>query len=148
MGKPRRTASRPETRRSRTRAATIPATTNRPVPDRWWAPLAAAARRLPPEKRAAALSRLASAVAERGAGNEAGALALDAWRAAGGAGDAEAARNARALLRLWTPRYHADVATDPARLAAWDAALVATVRPGMRVLDIGTGCGILAMMAA
>ena len=37
---------------------------------------------------------------------------------------------------------------DEARNAAYDAALRRAVTPGMRVLEIGTGSGLLAMMAA
>lgn len=37
---------------------------------------------------------------------------------------------------------------DPARLAAYERALTAVLRPGMRVLDLGAGTGVFAMIAA
>jgi protein arginine N-methyltransferase 7 len=46
------------------------------------------------------------------------------------------------------PEWHAAIANDQARLAAYDAALRRAVKPGDCVLEIGTGSGILAMMAA
>jgi len=44
--------------------------------------------------------------------------------------------------------YHAGLLSDPARLQAYDRALAALVEPGDVVLDVGTGTGILAMLAA
>jgi type III protein arginine methyltransferase len=46
------------------------------------------------------------------------------------------------------PEWHAAIANDGPRLAAYDAALRRAVKPGDCVLEIGTGSGILAMMAA
>jgi type II protein arginine methyltransferase len=46
------------------------------------------------------------------------------------------------------PEWHAAIANDHARLAAYDAALRRAINPGDCVLEIGTGSGILAMMAA
>ena len=46
------------------------------------------------------------------------------------------------------PEWHAAIANDHARLAAYDAALRRAIKPGDCVLEIGTGSGILAMMAA
>jgi type III protein arginine methyltransferase len=46
------------------------------------------------------------------------------------------------------PEWHASIANDLPRNAAYDAALRRAIKPGDRVLEIGTGSGILAMMAA
>jgi len=43
---------------------------------------------------------------------------------------------------------HRLMLADPVRMDAYEAAITAQVRPGMRVLDLGTGTGILAMWAA
>ena len=57
-----------------------------------------------------------------------------------------------ALLREFTstgvPKWHLSIVRDAVRNAAYDAALRRAVKPGMRVLEIGTGSAILAMMAA
>ncbi len=46
------------------------------------------------------------------------------------------------------PGWHLPMLADPVRNDAFEAAINATVRPGDVVLDIGTGSGLLAMMAA
>ena len=55
---------------------------------------------------------------------------------------------ARCLLGSLLPGYHVPMMNDARRNAAWDAALCAAVRPGMLVFEIGTGAGMLALMAA
>lgn len=46
------------------------------------------------------------------------------------------------------PDWHFNMVNDEARNAAFAAAIAATVKPGDRVLEIGTGSGLLAMLAA
>ncbi|WP_044561687.1 50S ribosomal protein L11 methyltransferase, partial [Azospirillum sp. B4] len=46
------------------------------------------------------------------------------------------------------PRWHLPMMNDTERNAAYEAAITAAVRPGDIVLEIGTGSGLLAMMAA
>jgi type II protein arginine methyltransferase len=63
-------------------------------------------------------------------------------------GDPRTVARCRRLLHSLVPRYHIAMMNDARRNAAWDAALRAAIRPGMHVLEIGTGAGILALMAA
>lgn len=52
------------------------------------------------------------------------------------------------LLSGMIPGWHLPMLADAARNDAYDAAIRKAVKPGMIVLDIGTGSGLLAMMAA
>jgi len=52
------------------------------------------------------------------------------------------------LLSGLIPGWHFPMLADAARNDAFDAALRKAVKPGMTVLDIGTGSGLLALMAA
>jgi SAM-dependent methyltransferase len=73
-------------------------------------------------------------------------LAHQALREA--SGDTDVEMRARALLGSLLPGYHPRMMNDARRNQAWDRVLRRAVRPGMRVLEIGTGVGMLALMAA
>lgn len=55
---------------------------------------------------------------------------------------------ARRFVACTVPHWHFGLVRDRARNKAYEAALRAAIRPGMHVLEIGTGTGLLAMMAA
>lgn len=62
--------------------------------------------------------------------------------------DPEVAVLAAEVLCIDIPTWHFSIVRDVARNTAYDTALRRAVKPGMRVLDIGAGTGLLAMMAA
>jgi Ribosomal protein L11 methyltransferase (PrmA) len=62
--------------------------------------------------------------------------------------DARVVARGRAVLAALISGYHVPMMNDARRNAAWDKALRRAIRPGMHVFEIGTGAGMLAMMAA
>jgi type II protein arginine methyltransferase len=64
------------------------------------------------------------------------------------AGDGNAGTLAGQLLSDSVPRWHFNLLRDTARNQAYEDAIRRAVTPGCLVLEIGTGSGILAMMAA
>lgn len=62
--------------------------------------------------------------------------------------DGEARAALSGLLSGLIPGWHLPMLADAARNEAFAAAIAKAVEPGMTVLDIGTGSGLLAMLAA
>jgi type II protein arginine methyltransferase len=62
--------------------------------------------------------------------------------------DAELAAQVNRLLSEYVEAWHFVIVRDEQRNAAYDAALRRAIRPGLRVLEIGTGTSLLALMAA
>lgn len=114
----------------------------------WWQVFIDAIGRLPLAKQADALANLAVMLAGRGERRAAAMVALRARRQARECGEAMDAPTIRQALSAVTAGYHTQIATDEARIAAWQGALADVIKPGMLVLEIGTGSGILAMLAA
>jgi type II protein arginine methyltransferase len=114
----------------------------------WWQVFVDAIDTRPLSEQATALANLAVMLAGRGERKAATIIALRAWRQARDGGEDNTNETIRKALSAVTPQYHTQIATDAARIAAWQAALADVVRPGMLALEIGTGSGILAMVAA
>lgn len=51
------------------------------------------------------------------------------------------------MVETYTIRGHGSMLSDPIRMDAYEAALRTAVRPGAVVLDIGTGTGLMALLA-
>lgn len=62
--------------------------------------------------------------------------------------DPQVAALAAEILNDGVADFHFSIVRDEIRNATYDAALRRAVRPGMRVLDIGSGTSLLALMAA
>ncbi len=62
--------------------------------------------------------------------------------------DPEVGLIAADIIAQTIPSFHIQMMRDAPRNAAFEAALRRNVRPGIRVLDVGSGSGLLAMMAA
>jgi protein arginine N-methyltransferase 7 len=93
-----------------------------------------------------ALARLAGLFCLVGDGARAREIALNALGMA--PGDAEIASLASSVLSRGVPAWHFSLVRDEVRNAAYDAALKRAVTAQTKVLEIGAGSGILAMMAA
>jgi type III protein arginine methyltransferase len=93
-----------------------------------------------------AQAHLARILANRRLKRAAYALAVKASAAA--PNDPVIRRVAAEVYGLCVPAWHFPIVHDDARNAAYESAIKRAVRPGMRVLEIGTGSGLFAMMAA
>ena len=94
----------------------------------------------------AAMMRLAALMRKDGQSEQALALCRRALALA--PDDPALAARGRDFLSKDVPGWHFAIVADAVRNAAYDAALRRAIKPGMKVLEIGTGSGILAMMAA
>lgn len=68
--------------------------------------------------------------------------------AADGADGEDGAEALRAFLAKYAPHWHYFMLADGPRNRAYAQAIARAVRPGMTVLDIGAGAGLLSLMAA
>jgi type II protein arginine methyltransferase len=73
-------------------------------------------------------------------------LAIHAWEIA--PGNPRVRYGAEWAMGQRVPRWHFSMANDTARSAVYKRALALRMQPGMTVLEIGAGSGILAMLAA
>ena len=92
------------------------------------------------------LTKLGRALVNSGQGDKALALVADALAAA--PDDPMVAEAAAVVLTHQVPHFHRNMLNDAARNDAYAAAIGIAIQGGERVLDIGTGSGLLAMMAA
>src|SRR5262245_58162119 len=81
-------------------------------------------------------------------GDAEGALDLCFRARAAAPDDGELATLVAAILSASVPSWHYTIVRDERRNRAYEAALARAIRPGSRVLEIGAGTGLLAMMAA
>src|SRR5262245_7859754 len=98
------------------------------------------------EGRPLAMAHLARQLQVDGQGERALDLCLRAREAA--PDDDELATLVADILSTPVPSWHFRIVADEARNRAYESALTRTMTPGCRVLEIGAGTGLLAMMAA
>ena len=60
----------------------------------------------------------------------------------------EVVTTAQEIISRAVPNWHVPMINDLERNDAFEAAIVRAIEPGLRVLDVGAGTGLLAMMAA
>lgn len=113
----------------------------------WWQVFLDAIDKLPRPKQALSLASLTAKLVAHGERETAAMVARRAWQQSHEADRNDRLEIRRALSAI-APRYHAQISTDAGRIATWQAALTLVVRPGMLVLEVGSGSGILAMLAA
>lgn len=118
----------------------MPAASDEALIDAAFEPLVAAA--------AGDALKLAVLAMRAGKANKLRALAVAREALALAPDDPEVLAIARSVLAADVPLWHFAMMRDDPRNAAYQAAVERAVQPGMRVLDIGSGSGLLAMMAA
>jgi type II protein arginine methyltransferase len=94
----------------------------------------------------APLARLARLFLAKGQGAEARELCARATAIAPADGEVRAI--SAEVFSSGVPRWHFPMMQDRERNTAYEAAIRRAIRPGCRVLEIGTGSGLMAMMAA
>lgn len=92
------------------------------------------------------LAKLSIALKAKGKKSDAQAAARLAFELSGD--DLEVRRGVEWWVRRQVPVWHWNIVRDDRRNRAYQQALLRAVQPGMMVLEIGTGTGILAMLAA
>lgn len=115
---------------------------------KWWKSFSEAIERTPEAEHPRRYADLALVLINRGDKKDAALLAAHAWRIAHKTGDDSAADDLRKLFLRLTPQYHTKISTNTRRIEAWNAALLARLKPGSSVLEVGTGSGILSLLAA
>lgn len=93
-----------------------------------------------------AMAMLCQALKTKGLAGDAYALGMAAVTAA--PGDTDVRDLVRAALSAGVPHWHAPMLRDGPRNACYAQAIARLVTPGMRVLEIGTGAGLLSLFAA
>lgn len=92
------------------------------------------------------LTGLAEVIASKGGKREAYELGRRVLLNSGS--DPEIVTSVRRVLARLIPSYHISMMNDSCRNATWDQALRKAIKPGIRAFEIGTGGGLLALMAA
>lgn len=93
-----------------------------------------------------AMAMLCQVLKTKGQAGDAYALGLAALEAA--PSDTDVRDLVRAALSAGVPHWHAPMLRDGPRNACYAQAIERAVTPGMRILEIGTGAGLLSLLAA